>query len=111
MVRVQFHEKDNTTTISIEGRFVGRYAQDTRSLLASKQIPERVIIDLSELSWADLIGEEVLCWLGSIGCKFVAGNAYASFLCEKLRLRLAQLQRQSEERPATSSTTEGRIRH
>ncbi len=88
MVRVQFHEKDNTMTMRIEGRFVGRYAEDARSLLASKQISGRLIIDLSELSWADLIGEEVLCWLGSIGCKFVAGNAYSSFLCEKLRLRL-----------------------
>lgn len=87
MVRVQFHEKDDTTTMSIEGRFVGRYAEDARSLLASKEIPGKLIIDLSELSWADLIGEEVLCWLGSIGCKFVAGNAYSSFLCEKLRLR------------------------
>jgi hypothetical protein len=91
MVRVQFHEKDNTTTMRIEGRFVGRYAEDVRSLLASKQISGKLIIDLSELSWADLIGEEVLCWLGSIGCKFVAGNAYSSFLCEKLRLRPAPM--------------------
>jgi len=89
MVRVQFHNQDNITTMRIEGRFVGRYAEDARSLLASREISGKLIIDLSELSWADLIGEEVLCWLGSIGCKFVAGNAYSSFLCDKLRLRLA----------------------
>lgn len=88
MVRVQFHEKDNTTTMRIEGRFVGHFAEDARSLIASKGIPGKLIVDLSELSWADSIGEEVLAWLGSIGYRFVAGNAYSSYLCEKLHLRL-----------------------
>lgn len=86
MVRVEFHDRDNVTTVRIEGRFGGRFAEDARNLIAKKKVSGRLVVDLSELTWADSIGEEVLAWLGKIGCKFIAGNAYSSFVCENLGL-------------------------
>ena len=86
MVRVEFHDKDNVTTVRIEGRFAGRFAEDARNLIARKKVAGKLVVDLSELTWADSIGEDVLAWLGTIGCKFVAGNAYSSFVCENLGL-------------------------
>ncbi len=86
MVKVEFHEKNSVTTVRIEGRFGGRFAEDAKSLITSKKISGKLVIDLSELTWADSIGEEVLSWLGKLGCKFVAGNAYSSWVCENLGL-------------------------
>ena len=86
MVKVEFHEKDDFTTVRIEGRFGGHFAEDARNLIARRKVSGKLVVDLSELTWADSIGEEVLCWLGRIGCKFVAGNAYAAFVCENLGL-------------------------
>jgi len=88
MVRVEFHDQDNTTTMKIEGRLVGHIATDVRSVVASKENPGRLVVDLSDLSWVDINGEEVLLWLANIGCAFATGNAYSSFVCEKLSLRV-----------------------
>ena len=90
MVRVEFHDQDNTTTMRIEGRFVGRLAEDVRGDVLAKTIVGRLVVDLSDLSWIDKTGEEVLLWLASIGCLFVAGNAYSSYVCERLNLYLIQ---------------------
>jgi len=87
MVRVEFHERDDKTTLKIEGRLVGHVATDVRSAVASKQTPGKLIVDLSDLTWVDIKGEELLLWLARIGCSFVTGNAYSSFLSEKLSLR------------------------
>jgi hypothetical protein len=90
MVRVEFHDKDDITVMRIEGRFVGDFAEDTKRVVASKKIFGRLVVDMSELSWADHVGEQVLLWLSRIGCLFVAGNTYSSYVCERLNLRLFQ---------------------
>lgn len=90
MLRVKFRDNDDTTVMKIEGRFVGDFAEDIKRVVASKKIPGRLVVDLSELSWADRIGEQVLVWLGRIGCLFIAGNTYSSYVCEKLELQLFQ---------------------
>jgi len=90
MVRVEFQQQDSTTVMKIEGRFVGHFVEDARSVVLSKRIPSRLIVDLSGLSWVDSTGEELLLWLARFGCSFVAGNAYASYVCEKLNLDVIQ---------------------
>ncbi len=86
MVRVEFHEKNEITTMKIEGRFAGRVAEDARSLVASRRAVDKLVVDLSELVWADEVGEKVFQWLSSIGCVFISGNAYSAFICEALVL-------------------------
>jgi len=88
MVRVEFHKRDDETTLKIEGRLVGHVATDVRSAVASKETSGRLIVDLSDLTWIDIKGEELLLWLARIGCSFVTGNAYSSFVSEKLSLRV-----------------------
>ena len=88
MVRVEFHDKDNITTMKIEGRFIGHFAEDARSLVARNKTPGKLMVDLTGLSWTDDVGEAALSWLGKLGCKFVAGNTYSSYVCEKLKLRV-----------------------
>jgi len=90
MVRVEFHDQNNRTTMRIEGRFVGHYAEDVRSVVLSKKVLGRLVVDLSDLSWVDQTGEEVLGWLASIGCSFLSGNAYSSYVCERLSLQMVE---------------------
>jgi hypothetical protein len=49
-------------------------------------VPKGLIVDLTEVSYVDSVGEQLLKWLGSVGAKFVAGNVYAVGVCERLRL-------------------------
>lgn len=74
----------------IEGRFVGNFAEDARSLVARSGVPSRLTVDLSEMTYVDDIGEQVLSWLKQIGVKFSAETAYSRDVCERLDLALAR---------------------
>ena len=90
MLRVEFHDSGNPVVMRIEGRLVGTFAEDARNLVASKKLPDGLIVDLSELTYVDGIGEDVLSWLGRMGCKFVPGNTYSSYICRTLSLPIAR---------------------
>ena len=89
MLRIEFHNVMNAVTIQIEDQFVGSFAKDARALIARCKIPARLVVNLSEVTFVDTVGEEVLWWLGRIGAEFVAEGAYALQLCERLHLPLA----------------------
>jgi hypothetical protein len=86
MLRVEFQDVGDTVTMQLEGRFVGPFAQDTRDLVTRCKIPLRLIVNLSEVTFVDAIGEEVLSWLARIGAEFVAENCYPQHVCERLHL-------------------------
>lgn len=90
MLRVEFQDVENTVTMRLEGRFVGPFAKDTRDLVMRCKIPLRLVVNLSEVTFVDLMGEEVLLWLARIGGVFVAENCYPLHVCERLHLPMAQ---------------------
>jgi len=90
MLRVEFHSNGNPVVMRIEGRLVGTFAEDARSLVLAKKIPEGLIVDLSELSYVDVVGEDVLRWLARMGCQFIPGNTYSSYICKSLGLPLVR---------------------
>jgi hypothetical protein len=89
MLRVEVHDVGNTVTMRLEGRFVGPFAGDTRDLVMRCRIPLRLIVNLSEVTFVDAIGEETLSWLARIGGEFVAENCYPLHVCERLHLPMA----------------------
>src|ERR1700691_813012 len=93
MLRVEFQDVGNTVTIRLEGRFVGPFAgpfaEDTRDLVTRCKIPLRLVVNLSEVTFVDAVGEEMLSWLARIGGKFIADNCYPLHVCERLRLPMA----------------------
>jgi len=95
MLRVEFHEKDNYVTMKIEGRFVGRFAEDVRDLVSRRSLTGNLIIDLSDVCFVDETGEQVLSWLARIGARFLTDNAYSSDVCERLTLPLLSNNRKS----------------
>ena len=92
MLRVEFKDVGNTVTMLLEGRFVGPFADDTRDLVTRCKIPLRLIVNLSEVTFVDAVGEEVLSWLARIGGEFVAENCYPLNVCERLHLPMARKQ-------------------
>jgi len=91
MLRVEFNQNGNgTLLVRLEGRLVGPYAEDARTTMASYQVPEKMVVDLTEVTFIDSSGEEMLSWLGHMGGEFIAENVYAQAICEHLRLRVAQ---------------------
>jgi len=91
MLRVEFnHDGNSALFVRLQGRLVGPYAEDARTTLTRYQVPPTIVVDLSEVTFIDSLGEEVLLWLGRMGSEFVAENVYARSVCERLQLRISQ---------------------
>jgi hypothetical protein len=86
MLRVEFYDKSDFVMMRVQGRFVGRFAEDVRDLVARRQVRSRLILDLSEANFVDEIGEDILSWLAKIGTSFIADTAYSADICERLKL-------------------------
>jgi hypothetical protein len=74
----------------MEGRLVSDWAEQARLLVTKEVIPQGLIVDLSDLSFVDSTGEQLLTWLASVGAEFVADNVYAAYICERLHLPLLE---------------------
>ena len=97
MLRVEFdHDGKNTLTVRLQGRLVGLYAENARVSLARLQVPKSIAVDLSEVTYVDPLGEQVLLWLGRLGAKAIGVNVYTRSICERLQLEI------SEQQPGSS---------
>jgi hypothetical protein len=90
MLRVEYQDVGNTVTMRVEGRFVGAFAKDARELVTRCRISMPLVVNLSEVTFVDAVGEEVLSWFARIGGEFVAENCYPLHVCERLHLPMAR---------------------
>lgn len=71
-------------------RMSGRLAEGCRAevetFVSSHATVPNTVVDLSEVTYIDWAGEEVLCWLGQRGMRFTANNSYPLHICERLHL-------------------------
>jgi hypothetical protein len=104
MFRAEVRWFANGPTLKMEGRLVGDWAEQARRLVTNDVVPKGLIVDLTEVSYVDSVGEQLLKWLGSVGAEFVAGNVYAVGVCE--RLRLSTLQRTAPRHKRRYGSTE-----
>jgi hypothetical protein len=84
MFRAEFLRLVNGPTLKMEGRLAGEWAEQARCLVTNDVVPQGLIVDLTEVSYIDSVGEQLLKWLNSVGAEFVAGNVYALGVCERL---------------------------
>lgn len=97
MLRIEFdHSETRAVTVRLQGRLVGAYAEDARATMLRCPVPHSIAVDLSEVTFVDALGEQVLLWLGRLGAKVVAVNVYTRSLCERLQLEV------SEEQPGST---------
>lgn len=88
MLRIQMHDSLSTLSLKLEGRFTGNDADNTRALLMRYREGLRFVVDLNEVTFIDLVGEEVLSFFGRFGAEFAASTSYTLDVCERLHLRL-----------------------
>jgi len=102
MLRVDIRDSANTLSIKLEGRFTRVDAENTRMLVTRCRNGVRLVVDLTEVTFIDSVGEEVLSFFGRFGAEFLAQTSYALDTCERLHLRLS---RDGESDVNTSSTS------
>jgi hypothetical protein len=108
MLRVDIRDSANALNLKLEGRFTGNDAENTRTLMARCHDGMTLIVDLTEVTFIDSVGEEALSYFGRFGAKFVAQTSYTLDICERLHLRLAPSQSSDGNTSGASRTNAGR---
>jgi len=90
MLRVEIQDSANTVRLKFEGRFTGDDAQNTCTLITRCFDGMTLLVDITDVTFIDSSGEEVLSFFGRFGAEFVAETSYALDVCERLLLRLAR---------------------
>lgn len=90
MLRVEMHDSINALIFRLEGRFTGEGAEHVRTLVTRCRIVMRLVVDLTEVTFIDAVGEGVLSFFGGLGAEFIAPTSYSLDVCERLSLRLAR---------------------
>jgi len=88
MFRAQINQLASGPTLKMEGSLVGEWAQEAKCLVTNGPVPKGLIVDLTDVSYIDSVGEQVLAWLASVGASFLAKAVYAASVCERLQLPL-----------------------
>ena len=111
VIRAEIQWLASGPTLKLEGKLVADWAEQARCLVTKDVLPVGLIVDLTEVSYIDSVGEQLLKWLDSVGALFVAGSVYAIAVCD--RLHLSPMQRISERRKRRHGNNEERssIRH
>jgi len=86
MLRAEFDRRSNGLTLKLEGRLVAAWAVQVKSLLSRHFVPNGLLVDMSEVSYVDSVGEQLLLWLRDLQAEFVAESCYARDMCERLHL-------------------------
>ena len=90
MFRVEMHDGADALVMKIEGQLSGSYAEQTRTLLTRCTTETKLVVDLTDVTFVDSVGEDVLSLFGRVGAEFIADNAYSRDLCERLNLPLTR---------------------
>jgi len=86
MFRAEIQWLASGPTLKLEGKLVADWAEQARCLVTKDVLPKDLIVDLTEVSYVDSVGEQLLKWLASAGAVFIAGSVYAFAVCDRLRL-------------------------
>ena len=90
MLRVETQESDNIFVAKLEGRFSGNDAVRLGILVAYPEIEKGRVVDLTDATFIDSVGEVRLSFLSRLGANFVAEDAFMLDMCEPLHLSLAR---------------------
>jgi len=90
MLRAEFHRFPDLTRMRLEGRLVDLWARSVRAMASTCLPPPALLVDLTDVTYIDAIGEEVLQWLAKVGARFSADSCYSISICERLSLPLGK---------------------
>ena len=96
MFRAEIQWLASGPTMKLEGRLVADWAEQAECLVTKDVLPKDLIVDLTDMTYVDSVGEQLLNWLASVGAVFIAGSVYSFAVCD--RLRLPPMQRIAQQR-------------
>lgn len=91
MLRVEVDDSANTLSLKLQGRLVGEEAKNTRALMMRYRAGMRLVVDLTEVTFVDAVGEDLLSFFSRFGADFIAETSYSRYICERLHLHVAEL--------------------
>ena len=106
MLRIEVQDSANTMTLILQGRLVGEEAVSARSLMTRYRSGIKLIVDLSEVTFMDASGEDLLSFFGRFGAVFIADTSYSQYICERLRLRVSVRAPSDHDASNASDTTD-----
>ena len=86
MFRAEMQWLASGPTLKLEGKLVADWAEQARCLVTKDVLPQGLMVDLTEVSYVDSVGEQFLKWLASVGAVFIANSVYAFAVCDRLLL-------------------------
>ena len=88
MLRAEFNQRNKDLVLKLEGRLVSGWAVQVKSFVARHFVPNGLLVDMSEVTHVDSVGEKLLVWLSDLHARFLAESCCARDICEKLHLTL-----------------------
>ncbi len=110
MLRVEIDDSADSLSLKLEGRFTSDDAENTRTLITRCREGARLVVDLTDVTFIDSVGEEVLSFFGRFGAEFAASTSYTLDVCERLHLRLARDGASDRDTSGASRRNAGRRR-
>ena len=90
MLRAEMQDSEKALVVRLEGRFVGEDAEQVRMLVTRGNIERGLVVDLTDVTFIDSVGEATLSLFSRLGAKFVANDTYTLGVCERFNLPLAR---------------------
>lgn len=90
MLRTEMQDSEKGLMVRLEGRFAGHDAEHLRMLVTRRNIEGQLVVDLTQVTFIDSVGEATLSFFSRLGAKFVAEDVYMLGVCQQLHLPLAR---------------------
>jgi hypothetical protein len=100
MLRAEMQDSEKGLVVRLAGRFAGNDAEHVRMQVTRRNIERRLIVDLTDVTFIDSVGEAALSLFSRLGAKFVAKDVYTLGVCQQLHLSLARNSKGKEAAPA-----------
>jgi hypothetical protein len=100
MLRAEFNQRNNGLVLKLEGRLVSAWAVQVKSLVSRHFVSNGFLVDMSEVTYVDSVGEQLLLWLRDLHAEFAAETCYVRDTSQGLHLPL----KGDADRPVPSAT-------
>jgi hypothetical protein len=92
-------DSESGLMVRLAGRFAGEDAEYVRMLVARCSLEKGLVVDMTDVTFIDSVGEATLSFFRQLGAKFVAEDAYVMDVCKRLHLPPARNWKQKEAAP------------
>jgi hypothetical protein len=99
MLRAEMQDSAKGLVVRLAGRFAGDDAEYVRMLVTRCNIERGLVVDLTDVTFIDSVGEATLSFFSRLKAKFVANDVYVLGVCQQLHLPLARNGKWKEAAP------------